>query len=79
MAPIELRIQLDAEAEPISGCLCPHGELGAVQFAGWVEFVQAIERVRGSSRAAHGVSASELPIDSGTPETDESQRRQRDG
>jgi hypothetical protein len=46
MAAIELHMMMDAEGEPIAGFLSAGGEERAVRFAGWVELVQAIERVR---------------------------------
>jgi hypothetical protein len=57
MGTLRLSLEIDAEHDPISGRLQP-ADGGAVhEFAGWIEFVQALERAR-----------SDVALDGGGPD-----------
>ena len=47
---IELHLELDGEADPISGCVRQGADVVPLVFTGWVERVQAIERIRAAER-----------------------------
>jgi hypothetical protein len=79
MAAIELRIAMDAEGEPIAGFLSAGGEERAVRFAGWVELVRAIERVRASARAANDVTPSGVPATCALMKPEQQRGRHPDG
>jgi hypothetical protein len=73
-APTRLVIELDVEAEPITGQLSgPAGK--ALPFTGWLELMAAIEEVRGAelhaaSTRARPAAANRMPAPSGA-EADE--------
>jgi hypothetical protein len=54
VADVELHIELDTDAEPISGVLRTGTDGRRVPFAGWIELVQAIERIRCGDGARRG-------------------------
>jgi hypothetical protein len=55
IGPIELHLELDGEAEPISGHLRRADNRDPVAFTGWVELVQTIEGIRAASRAGEAI------------------------
>jgi len=50
VSSITLHLELDGDADPISGRLRHAVDEDPIVFTGWVEFVQAIEVIRAASR-----------------------------
>jgi hypothetical protein len=57
VALLELTIEIDPDLEPIRGRLWIPGRPAAVEFAGWVELIHVLDRLRAAEGQESGGNA----------------------